>query len=586
MKTVNYFILFLLAGIALNLQAQKTAEFNYDITQSSYSYITSSQFQQKYSDTIYLTPQNIKNDLPISAYMLDSIISYKTLDGKGKKETTEWKYRYSYDIEGRVCNEEKFLFIEEKWVPSISKYWTWDSNGNLLEQSNYVYDTDLGDYKIQLQVKCRYDNQSNELIFHECINHLPKVNEIPMYKKEVDYFKEDGVNYKRVTLVFDDLQDSFFVKEVYTYSMDDVLKSYFIQAPEQNQKQITFEYKDACCVKELHKVKNDADEWVDFEKQERSFEGDCCVNNTIYNIKNMEWEISSIHTFLYDESNKKVVKWEKKGVAVPKSSEILYEYKDGLIAKVEYFDGANKTLNKTRIWHYDASNRCERYHYNEVFDSKVNYTEEWKYDFDNVEVYHKIKDGNAITWDMAKDFTKEGDGLRLDGFENNDCTVGDQYIEIHSHGSLNYNEISFNIENCISPYHCFNHSVLSKSYYLPDEMVIEYYKCSDVLDTGMKRNKYYYTYTLGVDEAQNAHNTTYSISPNPTKGVITINSDNLYMSVQNRVKVELVNSEGKLCKSFQYNPGMGVNIEEYPKGLYFLKFKSNEGVQTEKVILN
>jgi len=78
---------------------------------------------------------------------------------------------------------------------------------------------------------------------------------------------------------------------------------------------------------------------------------------------------------------------------------------------------------------------------------------------------------------------------------------------------------------------------------------------------------------VAVDELNKA--VTVSVYPNPTKGILTIQSESSFESAV------LLNTNGQvLLKTTEKS----INIEAYPNGVYFLKVNTNEGIKTIKVL--
>ncbi|MCF6365306.1 MAG: T9SS type A sorting domain-containing protein [Bacteroidales bacterium] len=70
-----------------------------------------------------------------------------------------------------------------------------------------------------------------------------------------------------------------------------------------------------------------------------------------------------------------------------------------------------------------------------------------------------------------------------------------------------------------------------------------------------------------------------SIYPNPSKGLFTINTDADY-------KVTISNISGKTIKEyFVNNHTLNINLKEIKSGIYFINFRNNSTVLTEKIII-
>ncbi|MFZ4402282.1 MAG: T9SS type A sorting domain-containing protein, partial [Bacteroidales bacterium] len=93
-----------------------------------------------------------------------------------------------------------------------------------------------------------------------------------------------------------------------------------------------------------------------------------------------------------------------------------------------------------------------------------------------------------------------------------------------------------------------------------------------------------YVSAVGVNEIYNSF--VYRIYPNPTRGIISIEIDFL----NEKSELQLINLQGKTIYSdFIYNCNnrliKEINLNTYPKGLYFIKIKNNKFTKVEKVVL-
>ena len=93
-----------------------------------------------------------------------------------------------------------------------------------------------------------------------------------------------------------------------------------------------------------------------------------------------------------------------------------------------------------------------------------------------------------------------------------------------------------------------------------------------------------YVSPVGINEMDNSF--IYRIYPNPTKGIISIEIDFL----SEKSELQLYNLQGKIIYSeFIYNSNnrliKEINLNAYPKGIYFVKIKNTKIVKVEKVVL-
>ena len=80
----------------------------------------------------------------------------------------------------------------------------------------------------------------------------------------------------------------------------------------------------------------------------------------------------------------------------------------------------------------------------------------------------------------------------------------------------------------------------------------------------------------------NKTNPEVSIYPNPAKDYIQINTDNLNIET-----CEIVDTNGKTIKHQTINTSkFKIKIADLPKGIYFLKFNTNNGIITKRIVKN
>jgi len=80
----------------------------------------------------------------------------------------------------------------------------------------------------------------------------------------------------------------------------------------------------------------------------------------------------------------------------------------------------------------------------------------------------------------------------------------------------------------------------------------------------------------------NKTNTEISIYPNPAKDYIQINTDNLNIET-----CEILDINGKTIKHQTINASkFKIEIADLPKGIYFLKFNTNNGIITKRIVKN
>ncbi len=124
------------------------------------------------------------------------------------------------------------------------------------------------------------------------------------------------------------------------------------------------------------------------------------------------------------------------------------------------------------------------------------------------------------------------------------------------------------------------------------ELSINAYSCNEFTDftnpvtyTVIAENGIEQDWTITVTVAVGIANLSanqISIYPNPSNGIFTIqNFTN--SQIQNLIITDIT---GKIIKQFTiYNSQFTINISNQPAGIYFLKINSNDGIYTEKIII-
>lgn len=97
-------------------------------------------------------------------------------------------------------------------------------------------------------------------------------------------------------------------------------------------------------------------------------------------------------------------------------------------------------------------------------------------------------------------------------------------------------------------------------------------------ETGLADScEYVYNY-IGVEEVQIVSD--FSIFPNPSNGVIYIQSENI-----ENIQVQVIDLYGRMILNDQIESGGDLNLSKYPKGIYLLKIQRVDEIVYRKVIL-
>ncbi len=103
---------------------------------------------------------------------------------------------------------------------------------------------------------------------------------------------------------------------------------------------------------------------------------------------------------------------------------------------------------------------------------------------------------------------------------------------------------------------------------------INYYRLKQTDSDG----KYTYSETNSVN-LNDAENLGFSIYPNPTSGVITIEGDNI-------IEIELMNINGQIISKIAVKEKqLDIDLSEQAKGSYLIKIITNKGVGVEKIVV-
>ena len=91
--------------------------------------------------------------------------------------------------------------------------------------------------------------------------------------------------------------------------------------------------------------------------------------------------------------------------------------------------------------------------------------------------------------------------------------------------------------------------------------------------------------TLGVNETDGS-DLSYSIYPNPTKGIITVDIN----GISNKLELQITNIQGEIIRTQKIDNDKlkfktDIDLTNYSKGIYFVKIINNNFVKVEKVVL-
>ncbi len=95
----------------------------------------------------------------------------------------------------------------------------------------------------------------------------------------------------------------------------------------------------------------------------------------------------------------------------------------------------------------------------------------------------------------------------------------------------------------------------------------EFIECNDFLTN------------VGISEQNAIKTNQLYIFPNPTNGVVYWNSEIVI------TKVEILGVSGRLIAQYQNIAGNKVQLNSFPNGIYFIRFNTESGIFTNKLIL-
>lgn len=102
---------------------------------------------------------------------------------------------------------------------------------------------------------------------------------------------------------------------------------------------------------------------------------------------------------------------------------------------------------------------------------------------------------------------------------------------------------------------------------------------NDIISASNYHHKLNWYKNLGIVGISERKFKTLSVFPNPTTKVLTVSGENLQ-------SINLSNCQGQTIRNIKCeNENISINLENEPKGLYFIKMVSHNMVQIEKIIL-
>ncbi len=201
---------------------------------------------------------------------------------------------------------------------------------------------------------------------------------------------------------------------------------------------------------------------------------------------------------------------------------------------------------------------------------------------------------NNIFWDNQADASAYGDQLRLDGptdniiFLNNDIEGGLSQIVIGEDAQFN-GEYTDNINS--NPYfvaNMLNYSLQENSpcidaglsdmssYSIPNLDLAENNRINNsIIEIGA------YEFQQIVD-VKNVENNQFTIYPNPSNGIFTIED---LSGFQNLTGLIITDITGKTIYSSLFESNEAFDISNQPSGIYFINIKTENGIYSEKIII-
>jgi len=86
---------------------------------------------------------------------------------------------------------------------------------------------------------------------------------------------------------------------------------------------------------------------------------------------------------------------------------------------------------------------------------------------------------------------------------------------------------------------------------------------------------------LGVDNTWSNSNNFISVFPNPANNFVNVKTSSDKLS-----KVEILDISGKLLKTIKFRTSVKLGVQNFNKGVYFLKIKTNDRTITKRIVVN
>ncbi|MEW4923346.1 T9SS type A sorting domain-containing protein [Algibacter sp. 2305UL17-15] len=337
--------------------------------------------------------------------------------------------------------------------------------------------------------------------------------------------------------------------------------------------------------------------WKNFSHIEYEFNNDCLpttVTAQALNFVTDNLENSTLLLITYENGNQKAtgINHTWNGTDWDETQKFVHTYTNDIILETINYDWDNGDWEKTKkiSYSYDGSNRTTEiitYLWNDSIDDWVN-SEKQNYIYYNNTMYYETElgyehDGTDWVNSYKSTYTFSASTL-IEDQEHQDWVNGDWEEDFFI--EYNYDVNGFLTEEL---WHDWNES--SNQYVEKTKEIITnnaqghrttVISQSYILGSWTNTSRQRFTYpTCSALSTQEFNDQALTLYPNPTKDQIHINSPNQLK------EYSIINVNGQVLKKGRFeNNSNSLDISNFPKGIYFLNFKTETGVISKKIIKN
>ncbi|OQX72201.1 MAG: hypothetical protein B6D61_14685 [Bacteroidetes bacterium 4484_249] len=93
----------------------------------------------------------------------------------------------------------------------------------------------------------------------------------------------------------------------------------------------------------------------------------------------------------------------------------------------------------------------------------------------------------------------------------------------------------------------------------------------------------YYTDPIATD-IDETYEDIISVYPNPSDGIFNLTAFHDITGSQNLLGLEIINNTGKTIYTMENVP-LKIDLSNQPKGIYFIKIETKNGIYTKKILI-